>query len=133
MRVMKTLLALALAFIALPTLAANVTLRWIPPTTCADGSAITGCPAAGFEISEGSSATGTMAIKENVGPGVTSITYQNIAPGTTKCYSLKTYTGSGVDRIKSDESTRACVTVPLLPPKAPSGVTVTVEVTVSTP
>ncbi len=109
--------------------AGDVKLTYIPPSTCADGaSPVTMCPTTGYEVSEGTSLSDTFTVKETVGPTVVSRTYTGLTPGT-RCYSVKTVSGT----LKSDESTRACVDVPSLPPKAPSGITVTVQVTVSAP
>lgn len=125
---MKTLLALALSLFAVAANAGTVTVSWTSPSTCEDGSALSFCPTTGFEISEGTSLTGTFTVKETVAADITSRTYQNVGPGT-RCYSGKTLSGDQ----KSAESTRACTNVASLPPKAPQGMTVTVTVTVETP
>lgn len=131
---MKLVLALVLLLATSITHAADVKLAWtFDSATCADGSPIANCPTAGFEISEASVLAGPYAIKENVGPGARSQTWTGIAAGTTKCFSMKTLVGTSPNYLKSDESTRACITVPFIPPKAPQGITVTVQVTVSTP
>ncbi len=135
---MKHILAL-IACLLLPLLAAtahagNITVTWAQnTTTCEDGSPMAAnCPLAGFQVSEGATVE-TLAVKENQGPGARSVTYQNIAAGTTKCYSLKAFSGTSAAPILSAESTRACVSVPMTSPKAPTGLSVTVQVTVSTP
>jgi hypothetical protein len=126
---------LACLFLALPLSvfvgvahAGNLTLSYTAPTTCEDNSAIANCPTTGFEVSEGASQAGTYAVKETVAANVLSRTYLNIAPGT-RCYFVKTVSNT----VKSAESIRVCADVPSLPPKAPQGITVKVEVTVSTP
>lgn len=128
---MKTSPIVLLVFFALfPVLAnaADVRVSWTPPTLCEDNSPIANCPTTGFEISESSAATGQpWGIRETVGATVTERIYQ-IPPGT-RCFYLKTL-ASGV---KSAQSTVACVDVPVVPPKAPGGVTVTVQITVATP
>lgn len=123
---MKLLLALVLSLAAVVTQAGTVTITYVPPTTCEDGSALSNCPTTGFEILEGASATGTLSARETVGPTTTSRTYANLSPGT-RCYAVKTVSNG----IKSVESTRTCAEVPSLPPKAPSGITVKIEITVS--
>lgn len=111
-----------------PAHAGTVKLEYIPPTTCAGGEALTNCPTTGFEILLGSDVTGTYTSLETVAPTVVSRTYQNVVPGK-RCHSIRTVSNGA----KSEESTRACVDVPSLPPKAPSGIQVTVVVTVTTP
>lgn len=133
MRGMRTphilLLAIALTLIASIARAGSVTLSYTPPTTCADGtSPLTDCPTTGFEISEATTVNGTYTVRETVGPTGTTRTYQGVSPGT-RCYFVKTVSNDQ----KSAESTRACTTVPFLPPKAPQGITVKVEITVATP
>lgn len=109
--------------------ATNVTLKWAAVTACVDGSAAaTNCPITNYRVNEGPASTGTFALKETVAASILSRVY-DLTPGSTKCYSLNALAGTVV----SDESTRVCATVPFLPPKAPQGVTVTVEITVSTP
>lgn len=121
------ILGVALALlICVPAHAGDVKVSWTAPTTCADGSVITNCPTTGFEVLAGTSITGTLTTAETVAPSVTTRTYANLGPGT-RCFALKTVSNS----VKSDESTRACADVPSLPPKAPQGITVTVNVTVS--
>lgn len=127
-------LARSLAFLVLVALApifahaGGVTLSYTAPTTCADGSALTNCPTTGYEVLTAASATATSATLETVGPTVTTRNYANLTPGTY-CYSVKTVSNT----VKSAESVRACADVPSLPPKAPAGITVTVNVTISTP
>lgn len=108
--------------------AGTVTVTWVPPTTCSDNSPASNCPTTGFEVLEGAAPTGTYTTRENVAATVTSRTYQNVAPGQ-RCFSVKTIAGDQ----RSEESVRACATVASLPPKAPTGITVTVQVTVATP
>ena len=123
-------LPLALIALVLPLFAhaGNVVVSWTPPTTCADGSALTNCPTTGFEISKGSTPTdAAYTAIETLSATTTSKTYTNVAPGQV-CFSLKTVSNGQ----KSAESTRACADVPSLPPKAPAGITVTVQVTVAT-
>jgi hypothetical protein len=130
---MKLVLAVVLSLFAVSAHAGTVTLTWThDAATCADGSPAANCPLSGFEVSEGTSQTAPLAVKENVGPGARSQTWQNVAPGL-RCWSLKALAGTGASQVKSDESMRACLTVPLLPPKAPQGITVKIEVTVTTP
>jgi len=121
-------LVLPLAVFVTPVQAGSLTLSYTGPTTCEDGSVITNCPTTNFEVSEGASQTGTFTVKETVAPNVLSRTYANLAPGT-RCYFVKTISNT----VKSAESIRVCADVPSLPPKAPQGITVKVEVTVSTP
>lgn len=133
-KLIVALVCIFLPLLAVTAHAGNVTVTWVQnTTTCEDGSPMAAnCPLTGFQVSEGASAD-TLAVKENQGPGARSVTYQNIAAGTTKCYSLKAFTGTSTAPVLSGESTRACVTVPSVPPKAPTGLSVTVQVTVSTP
>jgi hypothetical protein len=118
----------ALFLIAPLAHAADVKLSYTAPTTCEDGSALTNCPTTGFEVLTGVAPTGTYTPVETLGPTVTTKTYTSIAPGQ-KCWSVKTVSGT----LKSSESTRSCIDVPSLPPKAPAGITVTVQVTVAVP
>lgn len=108
--------------------AGNLTLNYVAPTACADGSSITMCPTTGFELLGATSLTAASTTLETVAPTVTTRTWQNLTPGTY-CRSVKTVSNTQ----KSDESQKACADIPSLPPKAPSGITVTVNVTVSTP
>jgi hypothetical protein len=105
----RLLLGVALACLSVSAYAADVRLTWAAPTTCSDDSPLVNCPTTGFEVS------------------VTDRIYQ-LPPGT-RCFYVKTL-ASG---LKSDQSTVACVTVPVVPPRAPGGVTVTVQITVATP
>lgn len=115
-------------FLAPFSYAGNVTVAWTLPTTCADGSSLTQCPTTGVEVLKGATLTdASYATVETLGATATTKTYSNLSPGQV-CYSLKTVSNSQ----KSAESARSCVDVPSLPPKAPSGITVTVNVTVST-
>jgi hypothetical protein len=128
MKHILVLAALLLTSAFIPAFAGNVTLSWTAPTTCADGtSPLTECPTTGFEVSEGTSTTSSYTVKETVAANVTARTY-SYSPGV-RCFSAKTLSGA----LKSDESTRVCVTVPSLPPKAPQGITVTVAVSVAVP
>jgi hypothetical protein len=123
---MRKLIALLVLLLPFAVHAGTVTLTYVPPTTCEDGSALSNCPTTAFEILESTSATGTMTTRETVGATITSRTYANLAPGA-RCYAVKTVSNS----VKSAESTRACVDVPSLPPKAPAGISVRIEVTVT--
>lgn len=123
---MRKLIALLVLLLPFAAYAGTVTISYIPPTTCEDGSAVSNCPTTGFEILEGTSATGTLSARETVGPAITTRTYANLAPGT-RCYAVKTVSNS----LKSAESTRACADIPSLPPKAPAGISVRIEVTVT--
>lgn len=127
---MKTrALALLALLCVLPVFAhaGDVTVSWTNSTTCADGSPLSMCPTSGIEVLKGATLTDTAYTSvETLGATATTKTYSGLTPGQV-CYSLKTVSGSQ----KSAESTRACVTVPSLPPKAPAGITVTVNVTVS--
>lgn len=125
---MKIILALLLTLASFAVHAGTVTVTWVAPTTCEDNSPVSNCPTTGFEVLEGAAPTGTYAPRETVAANVVTRTYQNIAPGQ-RCFSVKTVSGEQ----RSAESTRACATVASLPPKAPAGITVTVQVTVSTP
>lgn len=120
------LLVLASGFMATAH-AGTVTIQWIAPDTCSDGSDIaTNCPTSGYEVYQGTSITGTTyTLKETTAATVLSVTYTNVLPGT-RCYFLKTVSGT----LKSAESVRACANVPFVPPKSPGGVTV---VTVALP
>lgn len=121
-------IALLLTSAFVPALAGNVTVSWQPPNSCADGSTLPNCPTTGYEIAKGATPTdASYTPVETVSAGTLTKTYANLTPGQV-CYSLKTVSGSQ----KSAESNRACVTVPSLPPKAPAGISVTVEVTVTT-
>lgn len=120
---------LCLAGFATIAQATPVTLSWQAVTTCADGSsAATNCPVTNYKVNEGTSQTGSFTLKETVTASILSRLY-DLQPGTTKCYSLYALAGT----VSSEESTRVCATVPFLPPKAPQGVSVTVQVTVTTP
>lgn len=130
---MKHFLVLVLlvgfGLIATAAHATNVTLTWPAVTTCADNSpAATNCPISNYKINEGPTSTGTFSVRETVAASILSRVY-DLTPGTTKCFSLNALTGT----VSSDESTRVCATVPFLPPKAPQGLSVTVQVTVTTP
>ena len=122
-------LPLALIAIFLPLLAhaGTLTLDYTQPTACADGSSLTMCPTTGFEILGGTTPTGTYTTLETVGPTVTQRVYQNLTPGTY-CRTVKTVSNSQ----KSAEGLRACAEVPNLPPKAPAGISVTINLTVTT-
>jgi hypothetical protein len=124
----RLLLGVALACLSVSAYAADVRLTWAAPTTCSDDSPLVNCPTTGFEVSESAAASGQpWGIRETVGATVTDRIYQ-LPPGT-RCFYVKTL-ASG---LKSDQSTVACVTVPVVPPRAPGGVTVTVQITVATP
>lgn len=127
---LKRLLGVALlCLLAAPAFAADVRLTWEAPTLCEDNTPIVNCPVTGYEISEAATPTGpTWGIRETVTSTVTSRIYQ-IPPGQ-RCFTLKSVSNT----VKSEIPTPvACVTVPVVPPKAPSGVTVTVQITVATP
>lgn len=105
--------------------AADIKIIWTAPTACADGSALTNCPISGYEISQGSSATGTFTVKDTVASGVLTKTYtQN--PGTY-CYSLKTTSGT----LKSDASIPVCATLTAPAPGTPGNVTLTCTIVVN--
>lgn len=119
---------LASLIIVSPAYAADVRLQWTPPTTCEDGSATTNCPTTGFEVSEAAAATGQpWGVRETVAATVTTRTY-TLPPGQ-RCFQLRTVAGT----VKSGPSNTACADVPSLPPKAPQGLTVTIQITVATP
>lgn len=123
---MKKILALFVLLLPFACYAGTVTVTWQPPTTCEDGSPVAMCPTTGFEVLEGTSLTGTYTTRETVSATTTTKTYSGLVPGQ-RCYSLKTVAGA----LKSVESTRACADIPALPPKAPQGISVRVEVTVT--
>lgn len=127
MKILVTLACIFLPLLAATAHAGNLTLSWALPTTCLDDSPLVNCPTTGFEVNEGTSATGAFSPKETVSATTTSKVY-TFAPGV-HCMSLRTLSGSQ----KSDESLRACATVPSLPPKAPQGITVVITVAVSVP
>jgi hypothetical protein len=127
MKTSRIALLVVLALFPILANAADVRLSWTAPTTCEDNSPITNCPISGYEVSEAASPTSTWGIRETVASTVTSRIYQ-IPPGQ-RCFSVKTVSGT----VKSVPSTTACVDVPVLPPKAPTGIVVTVQVTVATP
>lgn len=123
--------AVAIACLLLPSCshAGDLTLSYLdnPSPTCADNvSPKSMCPTTGFEISKGLAATGAFTVLESVAPTVLSKRYSNLTPGTY-CYFVKTISNSE----KSAESNRACADVPSLPPKAPQGMTIKIEVTVT--
>jgi hypothetical protein len=123
------LVSIAMAGIySVPAYAGDVTLSYSAPTACENGSSIANCPITAYEVSEGSSQTGTFTVKELVAPNILSRTYVNLAPGT-RCYYVKTVSST----VKSAESVRVCADIPSLPPKAPSGISVKIEITVATP
>jgi hypothetical protein len=125
---MRRLLILVALLAAPAAFAADVRLSWTAPTTCEDGSALTNCPTTGFEVSESAAATGQpWGVRETVAGTATTRTY--VLPPGQRCFQLRTVAGTS----KSGPSNTACADVPSLPPKAPQGVTVTVQVTVSTP
>jgi hypothetical protein len=120
--------AALLCLLAVPAFAADVRLTWVLPTQCEDGSPIANCPITGIEVSESAAPSGQpWGVRETVSGTSTSRTYQ-IPPGQ-RCFSVKAISGNQ----KSEASTVACADVPALPPKAPTGITVTVQVTVATP
>jgi hypothetical protein len=124
----RTLVLVLLAFFPILAHSADVRLSWTAPTTCEDNSPITNCPITGFEVSEAATSTGpTWGIRETVAANVTSRTYQ-LPPGQ-RCFYVKTVSNS----VKSAPSTVACADVPVVPPKAPTGITVTVVISVGTP
>lgn len=134
MKILALLACIFLPLIAATAHAGTIVLTWQQDTAaCSDGSPMAAnCPLAGFQINDGATVD-SLALKENAGPGTRSMTYQNVAAGTTRCYSLKAFTGTSAAPILSAESARSCVTVPFLPPKAPQGLTVTVQVTIVSP
>lgn len=105
--------------------AGDVKLTWTAPDACADGSALTNCPTAGFEVSQGASETAPLTVKETVSAGTNQRTYAGLAPGKY-CYALRTVASNAA---KSDSTTTVCATIPFLPPKAPQNFSVTVQVT----
>jgi len=124
---MKRFVALFLLLAAPAAFAGTVTVTWVAPTSCADGSPIAeGCPLTGYEVWQGTSINGTAyTLRETVAGTVTSVTYTNVPPGT-RCFYLKAVAGT----LKSAESVRGCANVPYVAPGSPTGVTV---VTVALP
>lgn len=110
------------------THAADLTVSYTVPTTCEDGSPLTACPTTGFELSKGTALNSAYAVLETLAPTVTSKRYTNLTPGTY-CYYVKTVSNA----LKSADSNRACADVPFLPPKAPQGITVTIQVSIAGP
>jgi hypothetical protein len=122
----KILIAALLFLVASLAQAGTARLDWVAPTVCADGSAVaTNCPTTSYEIWMGSSLTGTFT-KQTFQPAgtATSANLTSISPGT-KCFFLKTVSGTAV----SAESNRVCVDIPN---SVPSPVTITITVTVTT-
>lgn len=105
--------------------AGDVKLDWTAPTSCADGSALTQCPTTGYEVNTAPDETGALTVKETVAATVQTRSYLGLTPGKY-CYAVKTVSNT----LKSGPTSTACASVPSLPPKAPSGYSVTVVVTV---
>lgn len=124
----KILTIIALLFFVGLAQAANVDVKWTPPTVCTDGSAAaTNCPTTGWEIYMGTSLTGTFT-KVNVAPPASATIYSlsGVTAGQ-KCFFMKTVSNALI----SAESNRICVDIPVASPTAPV-ITVTITVSVST-
>lgn len=124
------LMALALTASAVAQ-AGDVKVTWTQDTTvCADGSPMVGnCPVVGFQMFEGGSLT-TLQFKENITVAAQRERTYQYAPGTSRCYSMKSFTGTLATPVLSEESQKTCVTVPFIPPKAPS-ITVEARITIT--
>lgn len=127
MNVFRHQIVLVLLFVCSDAFPATVTLTWITPTQCEDGSPLTECPISGYEIYMGASPTGSTYIKRAESPPATATTQTllNISPGQ-RCFFMKSLSGTAVS---ANEGNRVCVVVPVTPPKAPA-ITVTIAVAV---
>lgn len=119
---MKFLFVIFLFMVAGVANAGNVTLNWtFNPDSCADGSALSNCPATGFEIQELVGEIWT--VKNGVASTSRTASYTNVSSGR-HCYRVRTNSNGTF----SEPSNEACVDVPASAPRAPV-ITVTITVT----
>lgn len=77
----KLIFLIVMAALPAVTLAGPATLRWTPPTTCVDLSALTNCPTTGFEVQVAEVAAGPFTSVVTTAPSVSTYTIQNLPPG----------------------------------------------------
>lgn len=99
--------------------AADVKLVWTAPTACADGSALSNCPATGYEVSQDG------VVKNTVAATVFSQTL-TLNPGRY-CFSVRTVASAG----KSDPQGPACADIPAPLPGKPGNITLTCTIPVN--
>lgn len=101
--------------------AGTVTLNWIPPTTCDDGSAIaTNCPTTGFKVYGAAQGQPKVLVWTAIKTD-TSAVLSNVQAGTW-CYDLTTLAGTKESTLHSNE---VCKTIAAPGPNPPVLTTVT--------
>lgn len=117
---MKRILALLLAVLPLPALAATLTITWTPPATCADGSPLTQCPIIKYTVYSGLSGA-PKTVLTTTAPNVTTFAAKNTGPGNW-CIQASASSTAGESTL-TPEVCRV-IAAPIVSP--PSGVTLTV-------
>jgi len=79
---------------------ASATVTWNPPTTNADGSALTNL--AGFRVYYGTSSTSLDSSVELANAGLTSYTVENLTAPATWYFAVKAYTTLGTESALSN-------------------------------
>ena len=110
------------AFAAGPTVSQTVHVSFTPPTTTTDGSAISG--ALTYNVYGATSATGTWA---KVDSGATASPVSFTAPAGDTCFAVTAVEQDNGSPVESAPSPATCLTIP----GAPTGVTVTVSITIT--
>lgn len=106
----------------------QIKIEFVTPTQYVDGSPLASADIKEYEIQRAPSTTGSFVRVGNAAGGANKTHVFSDAPTGAQCYRLITVAVSGR---RSDPSEIKCVNTS--PPKSPTGVTLSVTVTVSTP
>lgn len=125
MRVMKLIIALVLSLVSFAAYATDVQISCKAPTTYTDNTAIPSGTAITYKV-YGAKAGATKQLLDT--KSSCSFTRTNVDPGTQEYYVTATVAGT-----ESNPSSTASIVVPNPTPKPPTGITVTIAVTIGTP
>lgn len=119
---MKRLSSLVLLLLAFPLHAATLNISWTAPTTCTDGTPISGCAITKYTVYSGLQGQ-AKTVLGTTGPTVTTFSAANTGPGNW-CIQVSASSSGGEGPLSSE----ACKLVPVPAPGAPGTPTLTLTV-----
>jgi len=106
--------------------AATVTVSWVAPTLCSDGTSISNCPITKYTVYQGQQGNVLTAVG-GTAPNITTFVATNVSGGQW-CYAVSASSQAG----ESALSMSACVTVTMPVPQPPAAPTLSVTVSKTT-